>query len=63
MECGPRDSEISAQKNGTPDAAHCSASGSAKLLAHAFNKDAILKKRLPYERLDQLMMEILLGVR
>jgi len=33
------------------------------LLAHTFDKDAILRKRLPYERLDQLTIEILAGVR
>jgi xylose isomerase len=33
------------------------------LLAHCFDKDAILRKRLPYERLDQLTVDILAGVR
>jgi hypothetical protein len=33
------------------------------LLNHSFDKDAILKKRLPYERLDQLTIDTLLGVR
>jgi xylose isomerase len=32
------------------------------LLAHNFNKDAIMRKRLPYERLDQLTIDVLLGV-
>jgi hypothetical protein len=32
-------------------------------LSHVFDKDAILKKRLPYEKLDQLTVDILLGVR
>jgi len=35
----------------------------SQLLAHAFNKDEILTKRLPYERLDQLTVDMLLGVR
>jgi len=35
----------------------------AALLAREFDKDAILKRRLPYERLDQLTVEILTGVR
>jgi hypothetical protein len=33
------------------------------LLSRIFDKDAILKKRLPYERLDQLTVDLLLGVR
>jgi hypothetical protein len=33
------------------------------LLAHDFDKDAILRKRLPYERLDQLTIDLLLGIR
>jgi xylose isomerase len=37
--------------------------GGATLLAHRFDKDTILKKRLPYERLDQLTVDILAGVR
>jgi xylose isomerase len=35
----------------------------AALLAHRFDKDAIVRKRLPYERLDQLTVDILAGVR
>ena len=37
--------------------------GSASLLSYNFDKDAIMKKRLPYEMLDQLTVDILLGVR
>jgi xylose isomerase len=33
------------------------------LLAHNFDRAAMAKRRLPYERLDQLTMEILLGSR
>ena len=33
------------------------------LLAHHFDREAILKKKLPYERLDQLTVDILAGVR
>jgi xylose isomerase len=33
------------------------------LLAHSFDLKAILDRRLPYERLDQLTVDILLGVR
>ena len=35
----------------------------ARLDAHAFDRRALAEKRLPYERLDQLTLEILLGVR
>lgn len=31
------------------------------LLAHNFNKDFITRKRLQYERLDQLTIDVLLG--
>jgi xylose isomerase len=37
--------------------------GASQLLSRIFDKDAILKKRLPYERLDQLTVDLLLGVR
>jgi xylose isomerase len=55
--------EISAHHNSTPETAKYSKKGSAALLAHTFDKDAILTKRLPYELLDQLTVDILLGVR
>ena len=55
--------EISAETNPLPSVARYSPSEASKLLAHAFDKPAILKKRLPYERLDQLTVDILLGVR
>jgi xylose isomerase len=35
----------------------------ASLDAHAFDRRALAGKRLPYERLDQLTLEVLLGVR
>lgn len=53
--------EISAAPRGTPDVARFSASGSAALLGHVFDKDAMAQKRLPYELLDQLTVDILLG--
>jgi xylose isomerase len=55
--------EISAGKDGTPPVGRYSKKGAAALLGHVFDKDAILKKRLPYERLDQLTVDLLLGVR
>ena len=54
--------EIS-QGNGTSALAKYSKKNAASLSAHSFDKEAILKKRLPYERLDQLTVDILLGVR
>ncbi len=55
--------EISAAPEGTPSLGQYSKKNAANLLAHVFDKDAILKKRLPYERLDQLTIDILTGVR
>jgi xylose isomerase len=55
--------EISAASPGTPNARRYSTKGSARLLSYTFDKDAILQKRLPYEMLDQLTIDILLGVR
>jgi xylose isomerase len=37
--------------------------GAADLLSHVFDKDTICKKRLPYERLDQLTVDLLAGLR
>jgi xylose isomerase len=37
--------------------------GASQLLNHVFDKDKIAQKRLPYERLDQLTVDLLLGVR
>jgi xylose isomerase len=55
--------ELSSSENGIPALARHSKQNASQLLAHAFDKDAILKKRLPYERLDQLTIDMLLGVR
>lgn len=55
--------EISTASPKTPSNGRFSAKGSSALLAHVFDKDAILKKRLPYEKLDQLTVDVLLGVR
>jgi xylose isomerase len=40
-----------------------SKAGSSTLLSHVFDKGAILEKQLPYERLDQLTIDILTGTR
>jgi xylose isomerase len=54
--------EISGNGAGTSAPGRYSKEGASRLLAHTFDKDEILKKRLPYERLDQLTVDILLGV-
>jgi xylose isomerase len=55
--------EISRDGNGAPNAGRYSEQGASQLLSRVFDKDEILKKRLPYERLDQLTVDMLLGVR
>ena len=55
--------EISSTGPGSDLIGQYSKKGAAKLLNHDFDKDKILKKRLPYERLDQLTVDILAGVR
>jgi len=55
--------ELSANGNGIPKLGNYSKENALQLLTHAFDKDTILKKRLPYERLDQLTIDVLLGVR
>ncbi len=47
----------------TPETGKYTKQKGAALLANVFDKDAIMKKRLPYERLDQLTADILLGAR
>jgi xylose isomerase len=55
--------EISSGAKNAPKNGHYSKEGVSALLTHSFDKAAILKKRLPYERLDQLTVDILTGVR
>ena len=55
--------EVSSNANGAPKIGSYSKKSSAALLAHNFDKDSIMKKRLPYERLDQLTIDILTGAR
>ena len=56
-------SEIAGNGTDTFKLNHYSKEGASKLLTLVFNKGEILKKRLPYERLDQLTLSLLLGVR
>jgi len=46
-----------------PNVGKYSRGGASGLLSYVFDKDKILQKRLPYERLDQLTVDLLLGVR
>jgi hypothetical protein len=46
-----------------PEAATYSSSHAATLVAHDINRSTLAAKNLPYERLDQLTVEVLLGVR
>ena len=55
--------ELSKAPKSTPAVGKFSKKGAGALLGYEFDKDTILKKRLPYERLDQLTIEVLLGVR
>jgi xylose isomerase len=55
--------EISGESASHPPAGRHTQTGTAALLAHSFDKDAMMKKRLPYERLDQLTVDILTGTR
>ena len=46
-----------------PKVGRFSKEGAAALLAYSFDKDAICEKSLPYERLDQITVDILTGTR
>jgi xylose isomerase len=46
-----------------PKVGKYSRGGASGLLSYVFDKDKILQKCLPYERLDQLTVDLLLGVR
>jgi xylose isomerase len=55
--------ELSQHGNGNGKLGRYSKENLSQLLARNFDKDEILKRRLPYERLDQLTVDLLLGVR
>jgi xylose isomerase len=55
--------ELGASVPGSPTIGKYSPQGSQKLSAHSFDRAAIARKKLPYERLDQLTIDILAGVR
>ena len=55
--------EIEKASVGSPAVGKYSKKGAAALLNYTFDKDEMMKKRLPYERLDQITIDILLGNR
>jgi xylose isomerase len=55
--------QIEAETDHTPPVGKYSSKGAAALLGYSFDKARIAKKRLPYERLDQITVDILLGTR
>lgn len=55
-------SEICAPSASVPPVGTYSKAAANQLLAHVFDRPRLAAKALPYERLDQLTMEILLGV-
>jgi xylose isomerase len=56
-------SDINKPSVNSPAVGKHSKDGTWALLNYTFDKDAMMKKRLPYERLDQLTIDILLGNR
>jgi xylose isomerase len=55
--------EINRAPRNLPKTGKYSKSNANALLGHVFDKDAMMRKRLPYERLDQLTIDILTGTR
>jgi xylose isomerase len=55
--------EINGGVKGLPSHEGYSKTGAAKLLAHTFDRAALAQKRLHYERLDQLTVDLLFGAR
>jgi xylose isomerase len=55
--------EISEPGEATPALGRYSQDGARALLAHGFDRQSLAAKKLPYERLDQITIDILLGVR
>jgi xylose isomerase len=55
--------ELTKNTSGAPAVGKFSGKGAKALLAHTFDRSILTSKRLPYERLDQLTMEILFGTR
>ncbi|MEJ7617620.1 MAG: xylose isomerase [Pyrinomonadaceae bacterium] len=55
--------ELSEADHATPKIGKYSKDGAETLFGYSFDRQALAAKKLPYERLDQLTMDILLGAR
>ncbi len=55
--------ELTKGSTSAPAVGPYSTKGAKELLAHAFDRSALAAKRLPYELLDQMTMEIVFGTR
>jgi len=55
--------ELVDKGNSVPPLSEYSKKSAAALLARLFDKDRMAHRRLPYERLDQLTVDLLLGIR
>jgi xylose isomerase len=55
--------EINESDAATPSVEGFGKAGHTRLNSHEFDRQALAQKRLPYERLDQLTLELLLGIR
>jgi len=55
--------QIDGETKGTPPVDKHSRKGAAAVLGYSFDKARIAEKSQPYERLDQITVDILLGVR
>jgi hypothetical protein len=53
---------IDVDMGGAPETGRYSRREAAALLARVFDNDAISRKRLPYERLDQLTVDLRVGL-
>ena len=55
--------ELTAASAASPGVGKFSGAGAKALLGHTFDRGVMAAKNLPYERLDQLTMEVIYGVR
>ena len=62
-EIGALLAEVAAERPGVPAIGSYSDAAAKTLLAYGLDREALTRRPLPYERLDQLTVEILLGVR
>ena len=55
--------DINEGESGVPQVGGYTSAGAKALLGYEFDRKALASKKLPYERLDQITIDILLGVR